>query len=194
MNKLIYDLLSSRKVFLENFISDENTVESISNVADILCNALINGNKILTCGNGGSLCDSMHFAEELTGKFKKDRRPFPAISLSDPSHITCVGNDYGFQYIFSRAVDALGNSGDVLIAISTSGNSENVVLAAQKAKEKGLKVVALIGGNINCRLAKYCDCSIRTPQSSSSDKIQEIHIKCIHILIELIEYKILGIK
>lgn len=194
MNKLIDDLLSSRKFFLENFINDENTAESISNVADILSNALINGNKILTCGNGGSLCDSMHFAEELTGKFKKDRRPFPAISLSDPSHITCVGNDYGFQYIFSRGVEALGNSGDVLIAISTSGNSENVVLAAQKAKEKGLKVVALIGGNTDCSLAKYCDYSIKTPQSSSSDKIQEIHIKCIHILIELIEYKILGIK
>ena len=192
MKQIIENLLLGREKFLEEFINDENTISNIANVANVFVNALENNNKILACGNGGSLCDSMHFAEELTGKFKDNRLALPAVSIADPAHITCVANDFGFEYIFSRGGEAYGKSGDVLLAISTSGNSKNVVLAAQKAKDIGMIVVALIGGDVNCRLKKYCDFYISTPPSSSSDKIQEVHIKCIHMLIELIEYKLLG--
>lgn len=179
MKQIIENLLLGREKFLEEFINDENTISNIANVANVFVNALENNNKILACGNGGSLCDSMHFAEELTGKFKDNRLALPAVSIADPAHITCVANDFGFEYIFSRGVEAYGNS-------------KNVVLAAQKAKDIGMIVVALIGGDVNCRLKKYCDFYISTPPSSSSDKIQEVHIKCIHMLIELIEYKLLG--
>ena len=145
-----------------------------------------NGGKIISCGNGGSMCDAMHFAEELTGKFREERSPIPAVSISDPSHITCVGNDYGFDAIFSRYVESVGNTGDVLLAISTSGKSTNVVRAAEEANRKGIKVVALTGKD-GGELSDLCDIEIRVPHFGYSDRIQEIHIKVIHILILLIE-------
>ena len=145
-----------------------------------------NGGKIISCGNGGSMCDAMHFAEELTGKFREERSPIPAVSISDPSHITCVGNDYGFDAIFSRYVESVGNTGDVLLAISTSGKSTNVIRAAEEANRKGIKVVALTGKD-GGELSDLCDIEIRVPHFGYSDRIQEIHIKVIHILILLIE-------
>ena len=145
-----------------------------------------NGGKIISCGNGGSMCDAMHFAEELTGKFRDERSPIPAVSISDPSHITCVGNDYGFDAIFSRYVESVGNTGDVLLAISTSGKSTNVIRAAEEANRKGIKVVALTGKD-GGELSDLCDIEIRVPHFGYSDRIQEIHIKVIHILILLIE-------
>ena len=145
-----------------------------------------NGGKIISCGNGGSMCDAMHFAEELTGKFREERSPVPAVSISDPSHITCVGNDYGFDAIFSRYVESVGNTGDVLLAISTSGKSTNVIRAAEEANRKGIKVVALTGKD-GGELSDLCDIEIRVPHFGYSDRIQEIHIKVIHILILLIE-------
>ena len=145
-----------------------------------------NGGKIISCGNGGSMCDAMHFAEELTGKFREERSPIPALSISDPSHITCVGNDYGFDAIFSRYVESVGNTGDVLLAISTSGKSTNVIRAAEEANRKGIKVVALTGKD-GGELSDLCDIEIRVPHFGYSDRIQEIHIKVIHILILLIE-------
>ncbi len=132
------------------------------------------------------MCDAMHFAEELTGKFREERSPIPAVSISDPSHITCVGNDYGFDAIFSRYVESVGNTGDVLLAISTSGKSTNVIRAAEEANRKGIKVVALTGKD-GGELSDLCDIEIRVPHFGYSDRIQEIHIKVIHILILLIE-------
>ena len=131
----------------------------------------------------------MHFAEELTGKFREERSPIPAVSISDPSHITCVGNDYGFDAIFSRYVESVGNTGDVLLAISTSGKSTNVIRAAEEANRKGIKVVALTGKD-GGELSDLCDIEIRVPHFGYSDRIQEIHIKIIHILILLIEKKL----
>jgi D-sedoheptulose 7-phosphate isomerase len=132
------------------------------------------------------MCDAMHFAEELTGKFREERSPIPAVSISDPSHITCVGNDYGFDAIFSRYIESVGNTGDVLLAISTSGKSTNVIRAAEEANRKGIKVVALTGKD-GGELSDLCDIEIRVPHFGYSDRIQEIHIKVIHILILLIE-------
>mgnify|MGYP006202721729 FL=1 len=133
-----------------------------------------NGGKIISCGNGGSMCDAMHFAEELTGKFREERSPIPAVSISDPSHITCVGNDYGFDAIFSRYVESVGNTGDVLLAISTSGKSTNVIRAAEEANRKGIKVVALTGKD-GGELSDLCDIEIRVPHFGYSD-LSLIHI------------------
>jgi D-sedoheptulose 7-phosphate isomerase len=151
--------------------------------------ALQGGHKIISCGNGGSMCDAMHFAEELTGQFRNSRRPIAAISISDASYLTCKENDFGFEHIFSRYVEAIGQAGDVLLAISTSGNSENVVRAASEAKVKGMKIVGLTGKE-GGRLAPLCDVEIRAPKTAYSDRTQEIHIKVIHSLIHYIEMNI----
>lgn len=143
----------------------------------------------MSCGNGGSNCDAMHFAEELSGRFRSDRKALPAISISDPAHITCVGNDYGFEYIFSRYVEALGREGDVLLAISTSGNSSNILNAVKAAKERGMMVIALSGKD-GGKLASMADVNIIVSHVGFSDRIQEVHIKIIHILILLIEKQV----
>ena len=132
------------------------------------------------------MSDAMHFAEELTGRFRDDRKSIPAISISDPSHITCVGNDYGFDFIFSRFIEGVGNEGDVLLAISTSGNSKNVIEASEVAKAKGMKVIALTG-KFGGKMAEIADIEIRAPHSEYADRAQEIHIKVIHALIGYIE-------
>lgn len=137
------------------------------------------------------MCDAMHFAEELSGKYRNDRPPLPALSISDPSYISCVGNDYGFDFVFSRFVEATGNKGDILLAISTSGNSANVINAARKAKENRMKVVTLTGRK-GGSLANLADVDIRAPLSDYSDRIQEVHIKVIHILIRCIEVALFG--
>ncbi|MFT5009980.1 MAG: D-sedoheptulose 7-phosphate isomerase, partial [Pseudomonadales bacterium] len=148
--------------------------------------ALLREGKVISCGNGGSMCDAMHFAEELTGRYRDNRPSLAALSISDPSHITCVGNDYGFDSVFSRFIEGMGNSGDVLLAISTSGNSKNVLEAAKAAKAKGMTVVALTGKD-GGQLASVCDVEIRAPWSGYADRVQEIHIKVIHSLIDYIE-------
>jgi D-sedoheptulose 7-phosphate isomerase len=135
------------------------------------------------------MCDAMHFAEELSGRFRDDRPAMPAIAISDTSHLTCAANDYGFESIFSRFIEGVGFSGDVLFAISTSGNSSNVVKAALKAKEKKMKVIALTGKD-GGKLAGIADIEIRAPFSKYSDRTQEIHIKIIHSLINYIEKNI----
>jgi D-sedoheptulose 7-phosphate isomerase len=154
----------------------------------ILTHCFVSGGKVLVCGNGGSACDAMHFAEELTGRFRKDRKALPAISLTDPSHLTCVGNDYGFEFVFSRAVEALGKPGDVLIAISTSGNSENVVNAVNEAKNREMSVLCLLG-NQGGRLAGRGDCEIVVP-SPRTERIQEMHTVLLHLLIESVERRL----
>ncbi|MFN8439112.1 MAG: D-sedoheptulose 7-phosphate isomerase [Cytophagales bacterium] len=171
---------------LKSFTSQEKNIEAIHNAASLMVAAVNNGNKIISCGNGGSSCDAMHFSEELTGKYRENRRAIPALSISESGHLTCVANDFGYAQVFSRYLEALGKEGDVLLAITTSGNSENVVLAAKKAKELGIKVVGLTG-NAGGKLAELCDVEIRVPYKGFADRIQEVHIKVIHILIALIE-------
>ncbi len=179
------NLLEAENV-LKEFISNKENIIAIEEAAKLMCNALQNGNKIISCGNGGSMCDAMHFAEELTGRFRDDRRPIAALSISDPSHLSCVGNDYGYSEVFSRYVRAVGNEGDILLGISTSGNSQNVVNAINSAKEVGMKVVGLTGKD-GGKMDALCDVEIRAPYSAYADRAQEIHIKVIHSLIHLIE-------
>ena len=175
---------------LGQFISDPETWEKLENAGNLMVQALKSGNKIISCGNGGSLCDAMHFAEELTGRFQKDRRPLPALAISDPSHIICVANDFGFDYIFSRTVEALGKPVDVLLVISTSGNSQNLINAIVSSKRAGMKVIGLTGKS-GGQMARMCDVEIRVPHIGYSDRIQEIHIKVIHSLVNYIELSML---
>jgi len=171
---------------LAKFIGDENNIKAIEQAAVMLATSFKQGGKVLSCGNGGSNCDAMHFAEELTGRYRDNRPAYPAIAISDVSHVTCVGNDFGFDAIFSRYVEGVGQKGDVLLGISTSGNSANVIKAINAAKAKGMKVIALTGkdgGKIN----GLADIEIRVPHFGYADRVQEIHIKIIHILILLIE-------
>ena len=170
---------------LSAFNTDEN-LQKIAHAIKMVSESIQNGNKIISCGNGGSMCDAMHFAEELSGRFRNDRKGLAAISISDPSHISCVANDFGYEYIFSRYVDAIGCKGDVLLGISTSGNSENVIKAVESAKYKGIKTIVLTG-KTGGKLAALADLEIRAPHSEYADRAQEIHIKVIHALINGIE-------
>jgi D-sedoheptulose 7-phosphate isomerase len=174
------------KGVLEKFLANEANIQALESAGIIMVSALKGGNKIISCGNGGSMSDAMHFAEELTGRFRNNRKPIAAIAISDPAHLSCVANDYGFESVFSRYIEALGNKDDILLAISTSGDSPNVINASQSAKAKGMKVIALTGKS-GGRLAKICDCEIRVPHSGYSDRTQEIHILAIHSLINFIE-------
>ena len=179
------NLLEGKSV-LENFLADDSNIHAIASAAEIMTNALRSGKKIMSCGNGGSHCDAMHFAEELSGRYRNNRPALAAMSISDPSHITCVGNDYGFDFIFSRMVEALGCEGDVLLGISTSGNSRNIIQAVEAARIKGMKVV-LLSGKDGGKMAGSADVEIRVPHFGYADRIQEIHIKVIHIFIQQIE-------
>lgn len=161
----------------------------IETAGQTMVTSLKAGGKIISCGNGGSMCDAMHFAEELTGRYRDNRRAIAAISISDPSHMSCVGNDYGFDFIFSRYLEAVGREGDVLLAISTSGNSKNVLEAIKVAKANGIKIIGLTGKD-GGQMAGLCDIEIRAPYSNFADRAQEIHIKVIHSLIDYIETNI----
>ncbi len=171
---------------LAAFLADERNFERIEEAINIIVNAFQNGGKIIACGNGGSHCDAMHFAEELTGRYRNNRKALPALAISDSSHITCVGNDYGYDYIFSRFVEAHGNTGDVLLGISTSGNSANVINALETAKSLGMRTIALTGKD-GGKIKDLCELEIRAPKSDYADRAQEIHIKIIHSLIDGIE-------
>ncbi len=188
MNKLdlIRSNFSEAQKALNEFISDDKNIKSISESVDVMVSALKNDGKIISCGNGGSMCDAMHFAEEMTGRFRDDRKPFAAISISDPSHLSCVANDFGYEFVFSRYIEAVGKKGDVLLAISTSGNSKNIIAAIASAKKIGIKIVGLTGKN-GGQMSSLCDVEIRASDSNYADRAQEIHIKIIHSLIHCIE-------
>jgi len=177
------------KNILSQFIENNDNMNSIKKAIELLSNSFKEGGKVISCGNGGSHCDAMHFAEELTGRYKNNRRALPAMAISDPSHISCVGNDYGYDYIFSRYIEAHGKPGDILLGISTSGNSKNVALAMETAKANGMKIIGLTGkdGGI---IANFCDVEIRAPHSQYADRAQEIHIKVIHSLIDGVEHSL----
>ncbi|WP_114781929.1 D-sedoheptulose 7-phosphate isomerase [Botryobacter ruber] len=189
---ILAELTQAQKT-LAAFISDTNNIAAVERAAVVMADAVKKGGKILSCGNGGSMCDAMHFAEELTGRYRNERKAIPAIAISDASHLTCVGNDYGYDHIFARYLEALGNTGDVLLAISTSGNSGNILKAAETARAKGMKVVGLTGKD-GGKLAPLCDVEIRVPHLGYADRIQEVHIKIIHILILLLEQQLLDLE
>ena len=173
------------QLILSQFQNTEN-FEKIETAIEMMCTALKAGNKIISCGNGGSMCDAMHFAEELSGRFRNNRRGLAAVSISDPSHISCVANDFGYDFVFSRYIEALGQPGDVLLGISTSGSSKNVIIAVEEAKKKGMKTLVLTGKD-GGKLAGLADLEIRAPYSEFADRAQEIHIKIIHNFILGIE-------
>ena len=187
MNKnIIHQNFAEATDVLAAFVSDKKNFSDIEKAGELLVASFKKGNKVISCGNGGSMCDAMHFAEELSGRFRENRKALPAISISDPSHISCVGNDYGYDFVFSRFIEAVGNNGDVLLAISTSGNSKNVLEAIKSAKKKGMKIIGLTGKD-GGKMAGLCDVEIRAPKSKYADRAQEIHIKVIHSLIHFIE-------
>lgn len=189
MNTIKKDFQESLEI-LNTFISNESNFNRIQEAGKLMVRSIGNGNKIISCGNGGSMSDAMHFAEELTGRFRDNRKSIAALSISDPTHISCTANDYGYEYIFSRYLESIGQQGDCLLAISTSGNSPNVIKACEVAKEKGMKIIALTGKD-GGKLATICDVEIRAPKSDYADRAQEIHIKIIHSLIHYIEDNLL---
>ena len=170
---------------LQDFISEEGNFLKIADAAKMVSEAFRTGKKALSCGNGGSACDAMHFAQEFTGRFRGDRKALPVICVSDPTHITCVGNDYGFDHIFSRGIEAYGQEGDVLIALSTSGNSVNIIKAVEAAQERGMKVLTLLGKS-GGKLKGKGEIEWVIP-GTTSDRIQEIHMIILHTIIELVE-------
>ena len=183
---LIKSELEQARYVLDNFLQDDEQIDRIEAAARLMAESIAQGGKIFSCGNGGSMCDAMHFAEELTGRFRDDRPSLPAIAISDPSHLSCVSNDYGYEHVFSRFLEGLGRPGDVLLAISTSGNSSNVIAAVRKAEEIGMDVVVLTGKG-GGKLVSAGSVVIDVDHKGYADRIQEIHIKVIHILIQLIE-------
>ena len=189
MHDIVKNSLQEALECLREFMGEESNLQAIDTGATLISKAFQGGNKVICCGNGGSLCDASHFAEELTGRFRSDRIPLPAIAINDAAHITCVGNDYSFLEIYSRFIDAMGKKGDILLAISTSGDSENIIRACKSAKKKGMIVIGLTCDSDNS-LRTMSDVSICAPKTNYSDRIQEIHIKVIHIIIQLIEQKL----
>ena len=187
-NGILQHFQEAQKV-LNDFLSNEENIHNIEKAGAAMVSAIQQGGKIISCGNGGSMCDAMHFAEELTGRYRNNRRALAAVSISDPSHISCVANDYGYDFVFSRYVEGLGHSQDILLGISTSGNSKNIILAVQAAKALGMKTIVLTGKD-GGKLAEIADLEIRAPHSEYADRAQEVHIKVIHALIDGIEREV----
>lgn len=188
MQTYIQASLAEARNAVDQLLRNQTALENIEAAANLLVTVFDRGGRAFSCGNGGSMCDAMHFAEELTGRFRKNRPAMAAIAISDATHITCVANDYGYDQIFSRYLEAHAKPGDVLLAISTSGKSPSVVKAAETAKDRGLRVIGLTGHK-DSPLQALCDIQICTEAGEFADRVQELHIKVIHILIELIERK-----
>jgi D-sedoheptulose 7-phosphate isomerase len=178
--------LADAAASLERLYGDEAALAAIARAGQLLADTFTAGGRAYSCGNGGSMCDAMHFAEELTGRFRDNRPGYAALAISDASHLSCVGNDYGYDHVFSRFIEAHGRPGDVLLAISTSGTSRNVVAAAQAARALGVRVIAL-SGRAGTPLTELADIAVVTPAGRYADRVQELHIKVIHIMIELVE-------
>jgi D-sedoheptulose 7-phosphate isomerase len=174
---------------LQALLGDEATLQRIAAAGLLLADTFAAGGRAYSCGNGGSMCDAMHFAEELTGRFRDNRPGYAALAISDASHLSCVGNDYGYEQIFARFIEAHGRKDDVLLAITTSGTSKNVLAAVQVARQRGMKVIGLTGRQ-GTQLAQSADIAIVTEAGKYADRVQELHIKVIHILIELVERKL----
>lgn len=186
LEKHILSTLTEARDFLRRFSEDADNIAAIKAAAELMIDSLRKGNALYSCGNGGSMSDAMHFAEELTGRYRQNRAGLAATAISDAGHISCVANDFGYEHIFSRYLQARAKPGDCVLAISTSGRSRNVILAAEYAKEAGIHVVSLTGeaGSVLGNLATV---DVSAGAAKFADRIQEVHIKIIHILIELIE-------
>ncbi len=189
MTFVVRAALDEAAAALARLRGDDATLARIAQAGELLASAFAAGGRAFSCGNGGSMCDAMHFAEELTGRFRSERPGYAALAISDPGHLTRVGNDFGFERVFARFVEAHGRRGDVLLAISTSGTSRNVVAAAQSARDLQMRVIALVG-RAATPLADLADVAIVTPGGRYADRVQELHIKVIHILIELVERRL----
>lgn len=174
-----------------SFLKNKKSLDFIEKAAQMICESFCEGKKILIAGNGGSLCDAMHFAEELTGFFREKRKALPAIALSDPGHMSCCANDVGYDFVFSRAIEALGQKGDVFVALTTSGNSKNLYTALEVAKKMGLKTITFLGKS-GGKIKGFSDLELLVEGFKTSDRIQEAHMTAIHIIIEIIE-KLLGL-
>jgi D-sedoheptulose 7-phosphate isomerase len=186
MNKHIGYSLREAKRSLDCLLDDEVTLSAIAAAGQLLIETFEHRGRVFSCGNGGSMCDAMHFAEELTGRYRRDRPPLAAAAISDAGHLSCVGNDLGYVQVFSRYLEAHARSGDCLVALSTSGSSKNVLLAAEVAQSLGVPVIGLTGRR-DAALARLCAVHICTPSGQFADRVQELHIKVLHILIELVE-------
>lgn len=189
MAKLDFDILSDLKesrMVLDNFIKAPDTGALIEQAIALMADSISLGGKVISAGNGGSMCDAMHFAEELTGRYRLNRPSLPAISICDPCHITCVGNDYGFDFIFSRFLEGMGKKGDIFLGISTSGNSQNIIEACRVCKEQGMKSICLLGKD-GGKLKNMCDVPIIVPHDGFADRVQEVHTTIIHIFIRGLE-------
>lgn len=191
LDSIIRTALGSARDELDRFLADPASVERIRSIAHSLAQALQGGHKVLACGNGGSLCDAIHFCEELTGRFRADRPALAAIALADPGHITCVANDYGYDRVFARGVEALGRSGDALIVLSTSGNSANCIHAVEAAQGRSMTTIALVGKD-GGSLRGRCDHELIVP-GMTTDRIQELHMLVLHILVQAIEHQLFGV-
>lgn len=178
--------LQEAQLALTHLLQDTQTLQDIAHAAGTIIESFETKGRVFTCGNGGSMCDAMHFAEELTGRYRKDRPALPAIAISDASHMSCVGNDLGYEQIFSRYIEAHGRDTDCLLAITTSGTSKNIIRAAHAAKASNMKVISLTGRR-SPELETLSDVYICTPGGQFADRVQELHIKVLHITIELIE-------
>jgi D-sedoheptulose 7-phosphate isomerase len=186
--KYIKASLEESAMAIANILRDDETLRNLEKAGEMLVQSLANEGTIFSCGNGGSMCDAMHFAQELSGRFRRDRHGLPAIAISDPTHITSVANDYGYRCIFSRFLESHGKPGDVLLALSTSGESQNIMEGAIAARKKDMGVISLTGVK-HSSLAKLSDYDICTPGGKYADSVQELHIKMIHILVETVERK-----
>ncbi len=191
MLEYIQNSLSEAQEALNNLLCNEETLKSVAAAGELLAECFQSRGHVYSCGNGGSMCDAMHFAEELSGRYRRDRAALGAIAIADGAHISCVGNDFGFDKIFSRFMEAHGRAGDVLLAISTSGTSKNVIEGAKAAKQGDVKVIALTGKQ-GSPLGQWADIEICTPGGRFADRVQELHIKVIHILIELVERRLFN--
>lgn len=186
LQTLIHQELKEAQTVLNTFMADGENIAAIERAARLMADALKRGGMVMSCGNGGSLCDAMHFAEELSGRYRNDRSGLAGLAIADVSHLTCVGNDYGYEFVFSRFIEGLGRPGDVLLGLSTSGNSANVIWAVEAARQQGMSVVLLTGKD-GGKLAGRADIEIRVPHFGYADRIQEVHGKVIHVLLLLIE-------
>jgi D-sedoheptulose 7-phosphate isomerase len=186
MDPIIIETLREARAAVDALLGNGAALAAIDDAGRLITAAFSNGGRVFSCGNGGSMCDAMHFAEELSGRYRLDRKALPAAAISDPSHLSCVANDYGYEQVFSRYIEAHGRAGDCLVGISTSGSSRNVLAAAEAAKAKGMRVVALTG-RAGSSLGALADIDICTPAGRFADRVQELHIKVVHILIEIVE-------
>ncbi|UTH76032.1 D-sedoheptulose 7-phosphate isomerase [Chromobacterium sp. IIBBL 290-4] len=186
MKQFIHASLSEAKSALDQLLANPAALDEVAKAADAIIASLSAGGRVFSCGNGGSMCDAMHFAEELTGRYRNNRRGMAAIAISDASHISCVANDFGYDEIFARYLESHAREGDVLLGLSTSGNSRNIIRAAETAREMGVKVIILTG-RAGSKLEPLADVYVNTPGGQYADRVQELHIKVLHILIELVE-------